>query len=124
VYYRETAPDLDSLQMAHRFDLAILSHCIEHLPRQQAIQLLARLRDILSQRVIVVVPMGPDWPDHASHWEQDDLLGLGFSQQGRFQLDDKVVEIYVYDMAHYKQTPDWLNSRNWANPERFGKYWW
>ncbi|WP_221179020.1 DUF6231 family protein, partial [Pseudomonas chlororaphis] len=24
----------------------------------------------------------------------------------------------------YKQVPDWLNSRFWANPENFGKYWW
>ncbi|MFP5429187.1 MAG: DUF6231 family protein, partial [Gammaproteobacteria bacterium] len=24
----------------------------------------------------------------------------------------------------YKQVPDWLNARFWANPENFGKYWW
>ena len=24
----------------------------------------------------------------------------------------------------YKQVPDWLNAKFWANPENFGKYWW
>ncbi|MGV8865199.1 MAG: DUF6231 family protein, partial [Pseudomonas sp.] len=24
----------------------------------------------------------------------------------------------------YKQVPDWLNAKFWANPENYGKYWW
>ena len=27
---------------------------------------------------------------------------------------------YEYRLSHYKQPPDWLNARFWANPERFG----
>ncbi|WP_259740705.1 DUF6231 family protein, partial [Pseudomonas poae] len=27
-------------------------------------------------------------------------------------------------LLDYKQVPDWLNARFWANPENFGKYWW
>ena len=30
----------------------------------------------------------------------------------------------TYDLREYKQVPDWLNAKFWANPERFGKYWW
>lgn len=26
---------------------------------------------------------------------------------------------YEFRLSHYKQVPDWLNARNWANPERF-----
>jgi len=26
---------------------------------------------------------------------------------------------YEYRLSHYKQAPDWLNARFWANPERF-----
>ena len=26
---------------------------------------------------------------------------------------------YEYRLSHYKQSPDWLNARFWANPERF-----
>lgn len=27
---------------------------------------------------------------------------------------------FEYRLSHYKQPPDWLNARFWANPERFG----
>jgi hypothetical protein len=124
IWYQSSAPSLSSLEMAHRFDLGVLSHTLEYLPRKQAIELLARLRDILCQRLIVVVPIGPDWPDHISHWEQEDLLGLGFTQVGEFEHAGRPVHIYAFDLAHYKTTPDWLNNRYWANPELFGKYWW
>ena len=28
--------------------------------------------------------------------------------------------LHEYRLADYKQPPDWLNARYWANPERFG----
>jgi len=124
LWHQSSAPPLSSLEIEHRFDLGVLSHTLEYLPRKKALELLARLRDILCQRLIVVVPMGPDWPDHVSHWQQEDMLGLGFTKVAEFEQAGKPVHIYAFDMAHYKQTPDWLNSRHWANPERFGKHWW
>jgi hypothetical protein len=27
-------------------------------------------------------------------------------------------------LREYKQVPDWLNAKFWANPQLFGKYWW
>jgi len=27
-------------------------------------------------------------------------------------------------VREYKQAPDWLNARFWANPQHFDKYWW
>lgn len=32
--------------------------------------------------------------------------------------------VFNYDIRDYKHTPDWLNARNWANPELWGKYRW
>jgi len=32
--------------------------------------------------------------------------------------------LFTYDLREYKQVPDWLNAKFWANPENFGKYWW
>ena len=29
------------------------------------------------------------------------------------------VSIQSYDLAHYKSTPDWLNARFWAHPDRW-----
>jgi hypothetical protein len=44
--------------------------------------------------------------------------------QERFQRDEQVLTLFTYDLLDYKQVPDWLNARFWANPENFGKYWW
>ncbi|MDD3447840.1 MAG: DUF6231 family protein [Gammaproteobacteria bacterium] len=35
-----------------------------------------------------------------------------------------MVHLYGFDIATYKVTPDWLNSRYWANPELWDRYWW
>ena len=34
--------------------------------------------------------------------------------------DDKV-SVFIYDIAEYKDNPDWLNNENWANPELWEK---
>ena len=36
----------------------------------------------------------------------------------------QTLTLYTYDLYEYKQVPDWLNAKFWANPENFGKYWW
>ena len=42
----------------------------------------------------------------------------------RFQRDEQTLSLFTYDLREYKQVPDWLNAKFWANPENFGKYWW
>ena len=119
-----TAPSLQQLERYGRYDLVFVSHTLEHLPKSAAEQLVARLRDLHSDRLIIVLPIGDDWPEHASHWQQTDMLGLGFSQIAEFQYHQHPVHIYAFDLASYKTTPEWLNSKYWANPEMFNKYWW
>ena len=41
-----------------------------------------------------------------------------------FQREQQTLTLFTYDLREYKQVPDWLNAKLWANPERFGKYWW
>lgn len=116
--------DLNNLSQAPRFDLAFVSHVLERMPKVEAEHLIASLRDVYSDRVIVVVPVGSNWFDNVSQWEPTDMLGLGFSKVGEFTFQDKPVHIYAFDIDNYKTTPDWLNNKYWANPELFGKYWW
>ena len=118
------APSLQQLDQYGRYDLVFVSHTLEYLPKTEAEQLIARLRDLHSERLIIVLPLGEDWPNHASHWQQTDMLGLGFSQVAEFQHHDQLVHIYAFDIASYKTTPEWLNNKYWANPEMFDKYWW
>ena len=60
----------------------------------------------------------------ASGWQETDFFSLALQASERFQRDDQVLTLFTYDLLDYKQVPDWLNSRFWANPENFGKYWW
>jgi hypothetical protein len=119
-----TAPTLQQLDQYGRYDLVFVSHVLERMPKAKAEQLIARLRDVHSDRLIIILPIGEDWQNHASCWKQTDMLGLGFSQVGEFESNQRQVHVFAFDIASYKTTPDWLNSKYWANPEMFDKHWW
>ncbi|XID74036.1 DUF6231 family protein [Alkanindiges sp. WGS2144] len=72
---------------------------------------ITRLRDVLARQVLVLTR-----PESGST-----LPALGFSQIE--QLAEKLV-IWQFNILSYKQVPDWLNSKYWANPENWGKYRW
>ncbi len=47
------------------------------------------------------------------------LFSYGYKYHG-LTKDDKA-EVFIYDIADYKNKPDWLNNKNWANPELWEK---
>jgi len=112
---------LDSLG---KYDLALVSHVLEHMDKVTAGMLISKLRDLHSARLVMLVAMEPDSPGHLSHWHEGELFGYGLVHIGALGEDDAPMQIYAFDIATYKITPDWLNSKYWANPELFGKYWW
>ena len=103
---------------ALRFDLALVVDCLEHLSKPQGLTLLGGIRNLNASRIAVLA----DLP--ASGWQETDFYSLALQASERFQRDDQVLTLFTYDLLDYKQVPDWLNSRFWANPENFGKYWW
>jgi len=75
-------------------------------------QLISRCRDILSRRLVILLNQAPD------SITRQYLMGLGLHQlpeNGR---------VFYHDLYDYKPTPDWLNNRNWANPDLWNKYRW
>ena len=72
---------------------------------------ITRLRDLLARRVLVLAS-----PEFGAS-----LHALGFSQIE--QLSENLV-IWQFNILSYKQVPDWLNSKYWANPENWNKYRW
>jgi hypothetical protein len=46
------------------------------------------------------------------------FFSYGYKYQGK--CDDKVL-VFIYDITEYKDNPDWLNNKNWANPELWEK---
>ena len=109
---------LSPAQAAQRYDLALLVDCLEHLPREQARELLGGIRNLNASRLAVLVDL------NACDWSTTDFFALALQASERFQRDAQTLTLFTYDLLDYKQVPDWLNAKFWANPQNFGKYWW
>ena len=103
---------------AQRFDLALVVDCLEHMPKREGLQLLGGIRNLNASRMAVLVDL------QASGWKDTDFFGLALHVSERFERDEQILSLFTYDLLDYKQAPDWLNAKFWANPENFGKYWW
>ncbi|MFW3898690.1 DUF6231 family protein [Pseudomonas putida] len=101
-----------------RYDLALLVDCLEHLEKRDGLQLLGGIRNLNASRIAVLADKG------ASQWQDRDFYSLALQASERFRRDEQVLDLFTYDVRDYKQVPDWLNAKFWANPQNFGKYWW
>lgn len=101
-----------------RFDLALLVDCLEHLPKRQGLELLGGIRNLNASRMAVLVDL------QAGNWRETDFFALAMQASEQFQREGQTLHLFTYDLLDYKQVPDWLNAKFWANPENFGKYWW
>lgn len=113
---------LASVDALGRLDLAYVSGVLERVDKHTGEMLLARLRDLHAQRVVVALRVEPG--DDPATWHEADLLALGLIRIGRYPRGEAEVRVYTFDLHDYRITPDWLNSRDWAHPELFDKYWW
>lgn len=116
---------LAALSELPRQDLAIVVGLLENVEPVTARTVLARLRDLHAARLLVLVDPAAA---HARGWSECELLAMGLYRLGRPRSQDAMsstaAAVYVFDLYDYKPTPDWLNSRFWAHPERFDKDWW
>ena len=103
---------------AQRFDLALVIDCLEHLPKRTGLELLGGIRNLNASRLAVLVDL------QACAWQDIDFFALALQASERFQRGEQTLSLFTYDLLDYKQVPDWLNAKFWANPENFGKYWW
>lgn len=121
---RERAPDANCLTLPpgdmddvhvgeQAFELGIVADLLESRPARAAAQGLGRLRDIYTHRFWLIV-------SPTAAWTNADLIGYGLKRAGRFGD----WRLYRFNIHDYKDVPDWLNSRYWANPERWGKARW
>ncbi|MDX1297164.1 MAG: DUF6231 family protein, partial [Pseudomonas sp.] len=103
---------------AQRFDLALIVDCLEHLPKRAGLELLGSIRNLNASRMAVLVDL------QACDWQETEFFALALQASESFQRDQQTLNLFTYDLLDYKQVPDWLNAKFWANPENFGKYWW
>ena len=90
--------------------LAVVMDALNDLDAAQARTLLARVRDFIAPRIVVIA---------TAHCALDLLafLSIGFEALGVDTTEN--IAIYQFDLNTYKQVPDWLNARHWAHPERW-----
>ncbi|PYC24743.1 hypothetical protein DMO17_11805 [Aquipseudomonas alcaligenes] len=103
---------------SQRYDLALVVDCLEHLPKRTALELLGGIRNLNASRLAVLVDLA------ACNWQETDFFALALQASERFRREGQTLTLFTYDLRDYKQVPDWLNAKFWANPENFGKYWW
>ena len=65
-------------------------------------------------------PNPADGPAHAGPVPVERFFAFGFRRVFVAVEGGMRHALHEYRLADYKQPPDWLNARYWANPERFG----
>jgi hypothetical protein len=95
-----------------------LAALLEHLSKRDGLQLLGGIRNLNASRIAVLVDLS------ACDWQATDFFSLALQISARFERDEQTLTLFTYDLLAYKQVPDWLNAKFWANPQMFGKYWW
>jgi len=110
---------LEMLSALGRFDLALVSGGWERLAKPEGQHLLARLRDLHGGRFLLLLPISPNSP-----WQHNELLAYGLVHLASYPDQRPPLELYQFNLDDYKTTPDWLNSRFWANPERWDSDFW
>ncbi|MHB8915693.1 MAG: DUF6231 family protein [Thiobacillus sp.] len=100
----------DALSSTHRAQLVLVKDTLHDLDAAQARALLARARDFIAPRIIVIA-------DAHCALMQLDFLALGYETLAADPAAQ--ITLYQFDLATYKHVPDWLNARFWAHPERW-----
>lgn len=90
--------------------LVLAMDALTALDATQARVLLARVRDYISPHIVVIARAG-------CPLNRLDFLALGYEMLAVDEVDR--IALYQFDLATYKQVPDWLNARYWAHPERW-----
>ncbi len=106
-----------NLPFQKRYDLAFVildSDEFDVLSTSEKTQLLVKLRDLMAKRIVVV-----------SHMHEQKLLrALGFTQLLDPNQETTASGVWQFNILSYKQVPDWLNAKYWANPENWNKFRW
>ena len=117
----QISTSLEPLADLGRYDIAIVAETLEHIDRSLGAALIARLRDVLSRRLYIVVDVTGTI---TTHWTVPELLAFGLTVDESSADDSRRWQLFSYDVSQYKLTPEWLSTKDWANPDQWGKTRW
>ena len=109
----------DSVDGLGRFDFAVIYDVFAEMDKQTTQQMIARLRDLHVGLLWVLVPPGDE-----NCFGADDALAQGFRMVDPNKFGSDETQWYEFSLRFYKPIPQWLNTRDWANPERWDKERW
>ena len=112
-------PQADQLAFDAPFDCAILHGALEEISIDAGSVLIAQLRDLHCQRLLVTLQNGGATP-----WTEKSLRALGLSRTAVTDLECGTFVLYEFSLSDYKTTPNWLNRNHWANPDNWDKFRW
>lgn len=107
-------------RLRRRFAVGIVVCAAADMARAPFEHLIARLRDQDCERVYLYRP-------GAAPAQDDNFLrALGLRLMQTYAGEDGGAggRLYYFDIFDYKDAPDWLNSRFWANPQMWDKARW
>ncbi len=113
---------LAALADTQRFDLVVIADQLEYMNRHSGEELLGLVRHLHSDAMLVLYQ--PALAPQKLRWQLSDFLGMGMRRQQQFSDGERSMSLYSYELDSYNFTRSWNNSRFWANPENWGKYWW
>ncbi len=103
-----TVTELLSLPFTQRYDLGFVlfdTDEMQNISDVQKSQLLVKLRDLLTKRIVVV----------SKRSDEQLLRSLGFTQLIDKTSHDSDFALWQFNILTYKHVPDWFNSKFWAN---------
>jgi hypothetical protein len=123
----DTKANINDSVFNQRYELAIVANLLESTSRTHAQQVLAKLRNLCAPQIILMFMHNQDGEHPNSEtWSRNDILALGFNLFANYEDHDGRIKasLYQYNLDNYKKTPDWFNSKHWANPDLWDKYFW
>lgn len=108
---------VETFQVEGLYDLVLFNNILSNVSHEKAEQLIAQVRDQHSKQLLVL-------QSETSNWETTNFIQMGMQQIAKFNPANDTPEIWYFSLETYKRVPEWLNSRFWANPEKFDKYRW
>lgn len=118
--WRDPAEYLDAPRAARKFSVGIVACGAADVAPASFEQLISRLRDLDCERVYLYRPQAVSVEDD----RRVRALGLRLLRTYPDEGAGEGGHLYYFDIFDYKDVPEWLSSRFWANPQMWNKARW
>ena len=122
--WHDPAKYLDAPRAARKFSLGIIACDAADVAPAPFEQLISRLRDLDCERVYLYRPQAASVADDRRVRALGLRLLRTYPDEGSGAGTDAGGRLYYFDIFDYKDAPDWLGSRFWANPQMWDKARW